>query len=182
MWKTDRWGGQICKVFILNFLKINTPRLFKSVNVWQSYSKNKKMDVFGTQGKGLYKKSTRNIKVLLTSQWCIAQTNIFYWCLHTHTHKHRDTRTQIYLLRAYTNTLLSGYRKENNITKTAKRCFFFSCLLPVLNRGWLGSRVVSVQDSGAEGPGFKSQSRRCRVTVLVLVPLFTKQQNWYQPS
>ena len=49
--------------------------------------------------------------------------------------------------------------------------------------GWLGSRVVSVLDSGAEGPGLKSQSRRCRVTVLgklftPIVPLFTKQQNW----
>ena len=48
---------------------------------------------------------------------------------------------------------------------------------------WLGSRVVSVLDSGAEGPGFKSQPRRCRVTVLgklftPIVPLFTKQQNW----
>ena len=48
---------------------------------------------------------------------------------------------------------------------------------------WLGSRVVSVLDSGAVGPGFKSQSRRCRVTVLSklltpIVPLFTKQQNW----
>jgi len=32
-------------------------------------------------------------------------------------------------------------------------------------RGWLGSRVVSVLDSGAEERGFKSQSRRCRVTV-----------------
>jgi len=46
--------------------------------------------------------------------------------------------------------------------------------------GWLGSRVVSVLDSVAEGPGFKSQSRRCRVTVLrklftPIVPLFTKQ-------
>ena len=45
------------------------------------------------------------------------------------------------------------------------------------------SRVVSVLDSGAVGPGFKSQSRRCRVTVLgklftPIVPLFTKQQNW----
>jgi len=30
----------------------------------------------------------------------------------------------------------------------------------------LGSRVVSVLDSGAVGPGFKSQSRRYRVTVL----------------
>jgi len=42
------------------------------------------------------------------------------------------------------------------------------------------SRVVSVLDSGAEGPGVKSQSRRCRVTVLgklftPVVPLFTKQ-------
>jgi len=48
----------------------------------------------------------------------------------------------------------------------------------------LGSRVVSVLDSGAERPGFKSQSRRCRVTVLdklfaPIVPLFSKQQqNW----
>ena len=32
--------------------------------------------------------------------------------------------------------------------------------------GWLGSRVVSVLDSGAEGRGLESQSRRCRVTVL----------------
>jgi len=57
---------------------------------------------------------------------------------------------------------------------------FTVCYL--LNR-WLGSRVVSVLDSGAEGSGFKSQSRRCRVTVLgklftPIVPLFTKQQNW----
>jgi len=46
--------------------------------------------------------------------------------------------------------------------------------------GWHGSRVVSVLHSGAEGPGFKSQLRRCRVTVLgklftPIVPLFTKQ-------
>jgi len=47
---------------------------------------------------------------------------------------------------------------------------------------WLGSRVVSVLDSGAVGPRFKSQPRRCRVTVLgklftPIVPLFTKQRN-----
>jgi len=47
---------------------------------------------------------------------------------------------------------------------------------------WLGSRVVSVLDSGTEEPGFKSQLRRCQVTVLgklftPIVPLFTKQQN-----
>jgi len=32
--------------------------------------------------------------------------------------------------------------------------------------GWLGSRVVSVLDSDAERPRFKSQPRRCRITVL----------------
>ena len=51
------------------------------------------------------------------------------------------------------------------------------------NTGWLGSRVVSLLDSAAEGPGFKLQSRGCRVTVLgklftPIVPVFTKQQNW----
>jgi len=45
------------------------------------------------------------------------------------------------------------------------------------------SRVVSVLDSGVEGPGFKSQPGRCRVTVLgklftPIVPLFTNQRNW----
>jgi len=39
-------------------------------------------------------------------------------------------------------------------------------LILIEGAGWLGSRVVSVLDSGAEGPGFKSQPRRCRVTVL----------------
>ena len=49
--------------------------------------------------------------------------------------------------------------------------------------GRLGSRVGSVLDSGAEEPGFKSQPRHCRVTVLgklftPIVSLFTKQRNW----
>ena len=49
--------------------------------------------------------------------------------------------------------------------------------------GWLlGSRVVSMLDSGAEGPGFKSQPRCCQATVLgklftSIVPVFTEQQN-----
>jgi len=60
----------------------------------------------------------------------------------------------------------------------------FQLIIPhYITLGWLGSRVVSVLDSGAKQPGFKSQSRRCRVTVLgklfiPIVPLFTKQQNW----
>jgi len=57
------------------------------------------------------------------------------------------------------------------------------CKISCYYVAWLGSGVVSVLDSGAEGPGFKSLSRRCRVTVLgklftPIVPLFIQQQNW----
>jgi len=59
----------------------------------------------------------------------------------------------------------------------------FDFTQPTIITGWLDSRVVSVLDSGAEGPGFKSQLRSCRVTVLgklftPIVPLFAKQRNW----
>ena len=54
---------------------------------------------------------------------------------------------------------------------------------PTCNADITYSRVGSVLDSGAVGPGFKSQSRRCRVTVLgklftPTVPLITYQRNW----
>jgi len=58
---------------------------------------------------------------------------------------------------------------------------FFSCI--AFCGSVVGSRVQdSVLDSGAVGPGSKSQPRSCRVTVLgklftPIVPLFTKQQN-----
>jgi len=66
--------------------------------------------------------------------------------------------------------------------------YFFTSNCCLVNYGlvilttWLGSWVVSVLDSGAERPGFKSQPRCCRVTVLgklftPIVPLFTKQWN-----
>ena len=47
----------------------------------------------------------------------------------------------------------------------------------------LGSRVVSMLDSVAEGPEFKLQPQCCQATALgklltPIVPLFTKQQNW----
>jgi len=50
-------------------------------------------------------------------------------------------------------------------------------------QGWLGSRVASVLDSRAEGPGSNRRRDACLVTVLgklftPIVPLFTKQQNW----
>jgi len=73
---------------------------------------------------------------------------------------------------------------ESHVRVTAHRIF---SILFLMTSRWLASRVVSVLDSGAEGPGFKSQSRCCRVTVLgklftPIVPLFTKQRNWQQPS
>ena len=49
---------------------------------------------------------------------------------------------------------------------------------------WLGSRVVSVLDSAAEGSGFRLKLQCCRVTVLgkpftpIMPQRFTKQQNW----
>ena len=51
-----------------------------------------------------------------------------------------------------------------------KNCYF-SLLLGLW---WLDSRVVSMLDSGAEGPGFIC----LRQTVHTIMPLFTKQHNW----
>jgi len=45
---------------------------------------------------------------------------------------------------------------------------------------WLGSRAVRVLDSGAEGLGFKSQSRRCPITVLG--KLFTHRASVHQAA
>jgi len=45
--------------------------------------------------------------------------------------------------------------------------------IPYSTSGWLSSRVVSVLNSGAEGPGLKLQQLRCRVTVFgkLLTPI-----------
>jgi len=95
-------------------------------------------------------------------------------------------------LTACTPASAPGQTLGNEYGKTLLLLFFalsqtFAILVFNLFRlysysGWLSSRVVSVLDSGAEGSGFKSQSRRCRVTVFgelftPIVPLFTKQQN-----
>jgi len=60
---------------------------------------------------------------------------------------------------------------------------YFHFIIGVVILRWLGSRLVSVLDSGAEGPGLKLQPRRCLITVLgklftPVVPLFTKQRHW----
>ena len=53
--------------------------------------------------------------------------------------------------------------RQQKVIDTPLQAHFFTGLPKY---GWLGSRVVSLLDSGAEGPRFKLQSRRCRVTVL----------------
>jgi len=88
--------------------------------------------------------------------------------------------------------LPSGLKRIKNRVRQRAAVLDFGLRLGLLGfriRFGLGSgdcsRVVSVLDSGAEGPGFKSQSRRCLVMVTVLgklftpiVPLFTEQHNW----
>ena len=78
----------------------------------------------------------------------------------------------------------SAHNAKHDTVPTPKH-FNGSLLLSAYHEGvpWLDSRVVSVVDSSAEWSGLKSQSRRCRVTVLgklftPIVPVFTKQQNW----
>ena len=55
---------------------------------------------------------------------------------------------------------------------------YLSGIYQFLVRGWLGSRVVSVLDSGAEMPGFKSQLRRCFSQKLSCVALWQFRQFW----
>ena len=82
------------------------------------------------------------------------------------------------------NVWCRGMRKCGNVSVDVKNAIRSVALITeISHNGWLGIRVVSVLDSGAEGPRLKSQSRRCRVTVLgklftPIVPLFTKQRNW----
>jgi len=69
---------------------------------------------------------------------------------------------------------------DSSTVATGVRTAYVEICASYFLMGWLGSRVVSVLDSGAEG--FKSQSRRCRLTVLgklftPIVPLFIKQRN-----
>ena len=54
----------------------------------------------------------------------------------------------------------------------------YACIIIYASYQRDGRPVVSVLDSGVEGPGFKSQSRRLGKLFTPIVPLFTKQQNW----
>ena len=54
------------------------------------------------------------------------------------------------------------------------------CARKLYTMGWLGSRVLSVLDSGADGPGFKSQPRRSRVSLRQTV--HTHRASVHQPA
>jgi len=70
-------------------------------------------------------------------------------------------------------TVITQFEDTSSFKEPSTRWFIISyyCVTNT-NQGWLGSRVVSVLDSGAVEPGFKSQSPRCWVTA-VLGKLFT---------
>ena len=53
-----------------------------------------------------------------------------------------------------------------NIGWPVLRLYNVDCIFGYILVVWLGSRVVSVLDSGAKRPGFKSQPQSCRVTIL----------------
>ena len=55
---------------------------------------------------------------------------------------------------------LGGVGNERPFDSVLSREHFYRKLSKSVGvrHGWLGSRVVSVLDSGAKGPGFKSQS------------------------
>ena len=71
---------------------------------------------------------------------------------------------------------------ENSVSVSTRDVTVTQSMITVISPigTWLGSRVVSVLNSGAVEPGFKSQPRRCRITVsgklfTSIVPLFNKQ-------
>ena len=69
------------------------------------------------------------------------------------------------------DTAACNYNDSETLQSTSSHKISLCCncnrvIYIVPPTAWLGSRVVSVLDSGAEGPGFKSQPRCCRVTVI----------------
>jgi len=70
--------------------------------------------------------------------------------------------TSAFLLRGRYRRTDRPRRNGNNTPHLVLHIATWPNLLPT----WLGSRVVSVLDSGVVGPGFKSQPRRRQVTVL----------------
>jgi len=69
-------------------------------------------------------------------------------------------------VRSYFRGELNKWIYNSGSARPRHTCCTLANSADYIDQGWLGSRVVSALDSGAAGPGFKSQPRRCRVTVL----------------
>jgi len=98
--------------------------------------------------------------------------------------RRRQARSSICILYAFHSGILNAFALNSSVLRKSSQRLLLSLglLQAVFHHLKFGSRVVSVLDSGAEEPGFKSQPRRRRVTVLSklftpIVPLFTKQRN-----
>ena len=101
--------------------------------------------------------------------------------VYTHTHTQLAPACQLHGRARSSRTITTNNARRYCIAYYSSRHATLHATTSYLR--WLDSRVVSVLDSGAEGSGFKSQPRRCRVIALgklftPIVPLFTKQQNW----
>ena len=100
---------------------------------------------------------------------------------HTHTHTHTASACLPAGRARSSRTITTNNARRYCIAYYSSRHATLHATTSYLR--WLDSRVVSVLDSGAEGSGFESQPRRCRVIALgklftPIVPLFTKHQNW----
>jgi len=83
-------------------------------------------------------------------------------CIPVELSQQRGTEVSPVHQQSYDFDSTSQYLAQAGYNKHCKDAFYPD----PSNMGWLGSRVVSELDSGAEGPRFKSQPQRCRVTVL----------------
>ena len=92
--------------------------------------------------------------VVTTTQYVGSPINC--WCPAYFTDSHIDFTNKVASHTEIKQTFIRPHRMQN----MRMFCRVFISSLTCL-RCWLGSRVVSVLASGAEGPGFKSQSRRC---------------------
>jgi len=87
----------------------------------------------------------------------VCQEFMYYLCL-TWTVNAHSFKTKQWLKKYVLGCHLSAYRISYSPNQGGSQEQAYLLLWPM--PGWLSSRVVSVLDSGAEGPRFKSQSRR----------------------
>ena len=116
----------------------------------------------------------------------LSSTQTYPQYIHQQRHVQREQQTLILWSSDAVTSECRSAEKHNLLTDALWPQTLPTCIhnTVTLQHGWLKiCRVVSVLDSGAVGPGFKSQPRCCQVTVLgklftPIVPLSIKQRNW----